>query len=121
MVKVLIADDSDMMRKIAKMSLEREGHHVVEAHNGVSAVEIVAKEMPQAILMDAEMPEMDGWEACKAIKMNPRTAHIPVLMCSGHDLSHQHKLLTEAGANGYITKPYHPAQIARKIHEVLAK
>ncbi|MHB9155639.1 MAG: response regulator [Endomicrobiales bacterium] len=121
MAKVLIADDSDMMRKIARMSIEKGGHQVVEASTGSAAVEIALREMPQVVLLDAEMPEMDGWEASKAIRSNPRTAHIPILMCTGHDLSEEPELLTESGADGYVTKPYNPVQILQKITEVLAK
>lgn len=121
MAKVLIADDSLMMRKVAKMTLEKGGHTVIEANDGKEAVDLAVKEMPEVILLDAEMPEMDGWEACKAIKANPQTANIPCLMCTGHDLSEEPEALTNAGAAGAITKPYNPSQMLEKINEVLKK
>ena len=121
MAKILVADDSDMMRKIAKMSIEKGGHQVIEAFNGAQAVELAVKELPQLILLDAEMPEMDGWEASKAIKANPLTANIPVLLCTGHDLSDESETLTEAGICGYVNKPCTPAQMLEKIKEVLGQ
>ncbi len=62
---------------------------------------------------------MDGWEACRAIKGNPATAAIPVLMCTGHDLSEEPELLTGAGADGYITKPYLAVQVLEKVNSSL--
>ncbi len=121
MAKILIADDSDMMRKIAKMTVAKGGYEVVEAANGAQAVEVAVKELPQLILLDAEMPEMDGWEASKAIKANPITASIPILICTGHDLSDEAELLKESGVSGYITKPYNPSQMITKIKEVLGQ
>jgi len=119
MAKILIAEDSDMMRKIAKMSLEKGGHIVIEAKNGLEAVELAKKELPQVILLDAEMPEMDGWEACKTIKSNSQTANIPVLMCTGHDLSEEQEQLKKVSAAGYIPKPYQSAQMLEKVSQVL--
>jgi len=119
MAKILIADDSDMMRKIAKMILEKEGHAVIEARDGREAVDLAKKEIPQVILLDAEMPELDGWEACREIKSDPATASIPVIMCTGHDLSEEPEQLKAAGANGYITKPYQPKQMQEKVAEAL--
>ncbi len=117
--KILIADDSDMMRKIAKMIMEKAGHTVIEAHDGNEAVALAKNELPNLVLLDAEMPEMDGWEACKAIKADPATAQIPVLMCTGHDLSQEPEELTAIGASGYITKPYQAQQMQAKVAEVL--
>jgi CheY-like chemotaxis protein len=108
MAKVLIADDSDMMRRIAKMSIEKGGHIVIEAQDGAEAVQLAASSLPDIILLDAEMPEMDGWEASKAIKENPQTAHIPIFMCTGHDLSGEAAQLAAVGASGYIAKPFNP-------------
>jgi CheY-like chemotaxis protein len=119
MAKILIAEDSDMMRKIAKMSVEKGGHQVIEATNGAEAVDLAEKELPQLILLDAEMPEMDGWEACKKIKSSAQTANIPVIMCTGHDLSEEPEQLKEAGATDYIIKPYNPAQMIEKIKTIL--
>ena len=119
MAKVLIADDSDMMRKIAKMSIEKGGHQALEASNGTEAVEIAKNEMPDVILLDAEMPEMDGWEACKAIKTNTPTSKIPILMCTGHDLSDEEDELKKVGAKGFITKPYNVAKMVEVINKVL--
>ncbi|OGS23651.1 MAG: hypothetical protein A2314_07775 [Elusimicrobia bacterium RIFOXYB2_FULL_50_12] len=119
MAKVLIADDSDMMRKIARMMLEKGGHSVVEATNGVEAIDKARQEIPDIILLDAEMPEMDGWEASKKIKADPTTGKIPVLMCTGHDLSEEPETLTAAGADGYISKPYNPAQMLEKIKQFI--
>ncbi|MBN1824101.1 MAG: response regulator [Endomicrobiales bacterium] len=119
MAKVLIADDSDMMRKVAKMSIEKGGHQVIEASNGKQAVEIATAEMPQVILLDAEMPEMDGWEAAKTIKANEKTKNIPILICTGHDLTGEEDQLKEAGIGDAISKPYNPAQMLEKINKVL--
>jgi CheY-like chemotaxis protein len=119
MAKVLIADDSDMMRRIAKMSLEKGGHTVIEASNGAEAVEFAKRDMPDIILLDVEMPEMDGSEASRAIKGDPQTAKIPVLMCSGHDMAEEPEALAEAKADGYITKPYNPVIMNDKIKQTL--
>jgi CheY-like chemotaxis protein len=119
MAKILIADDSLMMRKVARMSLEKGGHTVVEAEDGAQAVAMAKAELPHLILLDAEMPELDGFEASKAIKADPLTAAIPVLICTGHDLSEEPEALKNAGATGSITKPYNPAQLLEKVSEVL--
>ena len=119
MSKILIADDADLMRKIAKMSLEKGGHQVIEASDGLQAVELAKSEKPDLVLLDAEMPEMDGWEASKAIKSDPSTSSIPVLMCTGHDLTGEEDQLADAGASGFIPKPYNPAAMLEKIKEVL--
>ena len=119
MAKILIADDSEMMRKVAKMSVEKGGHSVVEAKDGQEAVSLAKSELPHLIMLDAEMPEMDGWEACKAIKADPATAGIPVLMCTGHDLSEESEQLKDSGANGYVSKPYNTVKLLEKIKEVL--
>jgi CheY-like chemotaxis protein len=119
MAKVLIADDSSMMRKIAKMSLEKGGHTVIEAEDGLEAVKLAKQEMPDIVLLDAEMPEMDGWEACKTIKADPQTMKIPVLMCTGHDVSEEPEQLQEAGANGYVLKPYNATVLLEKVVEAL--
>jgi CheY-like chemotaxis protein len=121
MPKILIADDSDIMRKIAKISLEKGGFNIIEASNGVEALEKASAEKPDLIILDAEMPEMDGWEACKAIKAIAELKAVPVFMCTGHDLSEELNTLTEVGADGFITKPYDVNMIIEKVNKALNK
>lgn len=111
--KVLIADDSGAMLKIGQMILTKLGFTVVTAVDGNDAVAKAKAESPDIVLLDAEMPELDGWGACKQIKgALPNSA---VLMCTGHDLSGEDAQLKEAGASGYITKPYSPASLGEKL------
>ena len=119
MAKILVADDSNMMLQIAKMNLEKAGHTVIPAADGNEAVSKTQSEKPDVILLDAEMPEMDGWEAAETISKNPATANIPILMCTGHDLTGEESELQRVGAKGFITKPYQPAQMLDKIKEAL--
>ena len=111
--KILIADDSSAMLKIGVMCLNKLGAEVVTASNGIEAVEIAKSEKPDIILLDAEMPEMDGWEACREIKK--LFPNIPVLLCTGHDLSGEEDQMKDAGVADYITKPINPDIIKTKI------
>lgn len=120
MPKILVADDSNMMLQIAKMNLEKAGHSVIPASDGNEAVQKAQSEKPDLILLDAEMPEMDGWEAAETISKNPQTASIPILMCTGHDLADEQEELKRVGAKGFITKPYQTVQMLEKIKQVLS-
>lgn len=121
MVKVLLVDDSELMVKIGKMMLEKSGCEVIGASSGKEAIDLAEKEKPQIIFLDAEMPEMDGWEVAKVIKFNPSTKDIPVIMCTGHDLSGEEAQLNSVGASGFVTKPYNPVVMSQKINEILKK
>ena len=109
MAKVLMVDDSPVLLKIAKMQLEKGGHTVVTGENGQEAVALAKSEKPVIIFMDSEMPEMDGTEACKAIKADPETKGIPVYIYTGHDLGGEEEAAFKAaGADGCLQKPYKP-------------
>lgn len=117
MARVLVADDFGLMRNIAKAALQAGGHTVIEAQDGLEAVELAKMSKPDLIMLDAEMPDMDGWEACKTIKSDPATQQIPVIICTGNDLADEPELLTQNGANGYIMKPYKEEQLLAKVKE----
>lgn len=119
MIKILFADDSEMMLKIAKIMLEKSGYTVVTATNGKEAIDLTEKEKPDIVFLDAEMPEMDGWETCQAIKSNPAIKDIPVIMCTGHESEEYRQKGTEIGARGYVTKPYNFELIKQKISELV--
>lgn len=121
MVKVLFVDDSDLMLKIAKTMLGKFGYQVITATNGKETIELAEKEKPEVIFLDAEMPEMDGWETCQAIKSNPEIKNIPVIMCTGHESEEYRQKGTQIGASGYVTKPYNFELMKQKISELPTK
>ncbi len=106
MPKVLLCDDELMNRKVASKILKKEGFEVVEAENGLEALEVLENESVELILMDLMMPEMDGYEATSKIKTNPKTAHIPLIIISA--LSDREAITRglKLGANEYISKPF---------------
>lgn len=107
MAKILLVDDSPLLLKIGKSLLEKSGHEVFTANNGLEAVAAAKKELPQIIFMDAEMPDMDGITACRTIKSDPSTNKIAVFICTGHDLTpDQTNVFHSAGAKGCLQKPY---------------
>jgi CheY-like chemotaxis protein len=105
--KVLLVDDSPLLLKIGKSLLEKEKHTVITAKDGEEAVASAKKQSPQIIFMDAEMPGMNGIDACRAIKKDASTKGIPVYICTGHDLAgDQAKVFLSAGADGCLQKPF---------------
>ena len=118
--KVLIADDEPGVRRLLRTILTGE-YSVLEVQNGKEAVDVAARELPDIILLDMLMPEMDGLTACGAIKKDAVTKAIPVIMVSaiGHDLN---KKLAEngAGASAYITKPFSGSEVLGTVARVLA-
>jgi twitching motility two-component system response regulator PilG len=106
-------DDSATIRKILGMTLERAGYAVVAEPDGELAVERLAQFVPDLILLDITMPKLDGYEVCKRIKKDPRTAHVPVVMLSGKDGFFDKVKGRMVGATEYLTKPFQaPAVLA---------
>ena len=108
MAKILLVDDSPLLLRIEKSLLEQAHHTVVTAKNGREALVLAEKATPQVIFMDAEMPEMDGPTACRALKQNPATKAIPVYICTGQDADGDRKQeFGQSGADGFVPKPFH--------------
>ena len=82
-MKILVADDEDIARRTLVMLLEASGYAVLDARDGVEAVQKATREVPDVILMDIAMPIMDGFEAAERIRENARTANIPIIACTG--------------------------------------
>ena len=110
---IMVVDDSPTIRKILGLTLERAGYKVVAEPDGESAVERLQQMLPDLILLDISMPRLDGYEVCKRIKKDPRTAHVPVVMLSGKDAFFDKVKGRMAGAAEYLTKPFEtPAVLA---------
>ncbi len=119
MVKVMIVDDTAFMAKIAKKNLEDYGYEVVTTANGQECLDYIEKDRPDVILLDAEMPVMDGWETCEALKSSDDTSGIPVVMCTGDNSADYIEKAKQLGASGYIVKPYNFEDMCEKIEEAV--
>jgi CheY-like chemotaxis protein len=116
--KVLIVDDEPNVRRLLRTILSK-NFNVVEAEDGKQAIEIANSQKPDVILMDMMMPKMDGLTACLAIKNNPATKLIPVIMVTAISFELNIKLSQQMGANGYVTKPFSSQALLDKIAQVL--
>ena len=120
--KLIVAvDDSLTVRKIVSITLERMGYRVMTALEGQHGLELICQERPDLILLDITMPGMDGYQVCKAIKQNPATKRIPVVMLSGKDGFFDKVKGRLAGATDYITKPFREATLAEAVKKYSAK
>lgn len=114
---VMAVDDSLTVRKIVSITLERLGYRVMTAKEGGEALSEAASILPDLILLDITMPGMDGYQVCKAIKQNPATKRIPVVMLSGKDGFFDKVKGRLAGATDYITKPFQEATLAEAVRK----
>ena len=105
MPKILIVEDNEMNRDMLSRRLERRGLVVVMAVDGAEGVTMSKTELPDIILMDMSLPIMNGWEATRAVKADPLTAHIPVIALTAHSMPGDREKAVEAGCDDYDTKP----------------
>ena len=121
MTKLLYVEDNDDNTYMLKMRLELLGDfEVLTAENGERGCEVAAAERPDIILMDLEMPVMDGWEATRRLKGNPQTSDIPVIAFSAHALAGERSKALAAGCNEFETKPIEFDRLVATIRRILA-
>ena len=118
---VLVVDDDRVNRMLLRRSLEAEGHAVTTAEHGRAALELLETELPDVILLDILMPELDGFAVLDEVKANPRTRDIPVIMISAVDEMDSVVRCIEAGAEDYLAKPFDPTLLRARINAGLAK
>lgn len=114
---VLIVDDNEANRTMYVVALRHFGYRVVEACDGESAVEVAVAEQPDVILMDLQMPNVNGFQATERLKARQDTAAIPVIALTGLAMSQDRAMAFAAGCDDYYPKPLQP----RRLAEVLAK
>jgi CheY-like chemotaxis protein len=119
---VLLAEDSQVNQKLAVALLESHGHRVSVADNGRQAVDKLAAAAFDVVLMDVQMPEMDGLEATRQVRRRERTTggHQRIIAMTAHALKGDREKCLEAGMDGYVAKPIHPAELFETIAEVLS-
>lgn len=116
---ILVVDDSPTVRKLISGKLEKSGHHVVCAVDGVDALAKMEEGMPDLVLLDITMPRMDGYEVCKQIRSNPENKNLPVVMISGKDGFFDKVRGRMAGTTGYVTKPFGPETLMKALETYL--
>ncbi|MEZ5429237.1 MAG: response regulator [Pyrinomonadaceae bacterium] len=112
---ILVVDDSATVRKLISGKLEKCGHEVICAVDGMDALEKINEEIPDLILLDITMPRMDGYQVCKLIRGNEATKEVPVVMISGKDGFFDKVRGRMAGTTGYITKPFGPETLMKTV------
>jgi two-component system, cell cycle response regulator DivK len=116
---ILVVEDQEDNRQILRDLLGNAGYQMHEAENGEEALAAVAKFRPDLILMDIQLPILDGYEATRRLKANPETKNIPVIVVTSYALSGDETKARESGCDAYVTKPYSPRALLTKIREFL--
>jgi two-component system alkaline phosphatase synthesis response regulator PhoP len=119
--KILVVDDEIYIVHILDFSLGMEGYEVVTALDGEQALEKLQSDKPDLIVLDIMMPKLDGYEVCKAIKSDPETRQIPVILLSAKGRNVDQKLGFDVGADDYITKPFSPRKLVERINQLLGQ
>ena len=117
--RILIAEDETHLRDILRFQLEKHGYAVIEACDGAQAVELGTRELPDLILLDVMMPNMDGFEACRRLRETMATRQIPIIMLTAKTEDEAKLLGFEGGANDYVTKPYNAAELMLRVRNTL--
>jgi pilus assembly protein CpaE len=119
--KILIVDDDAETLRLIGMMLERQGFIVASLNNGKQAVDIAKTEKPDLIVLDVMMPDMDGYEVTRLIRVEPSLMDIPILMFTAKSQVNDKVIGYEAGVDDYLTKPVHPAELVAHIRALLSR
>ena len=116
--KILVVDDEARMRKIISDFLGAKGFHIIEACDGVDALEKFEEESPDLIILDVMMPRMDGWDVCRAIR---KTSKTPIIMLTARGEEIDELVGFDLGADEYISKPFSPRILVARVEAILRR
>lgn len=116
--RILIVDDEPRVIGFIRMNLELEGYQVIEAHNGLEALDAVRTKLPDAILLDVMMPNLDGFETLRMLR---EFSNIPVIMLTAKGEENDRVYGLELGADDYVTKPFSPRELSSRVKAVLRR
>jgi len=117
--RILVVEDTEDNRRILRDLLTRAGFELIEAADGESGVSMATTHRPDLILMDIQLPVLDGYEATRRIRANPDTHSIPIIAVTSYALSGDETKAIAAGCDGYVAKPFSPRKILAMVQEFL--
>ena len=117
--RILVVEDQDDNKRIMRDLLTSAGYAVLEASSGVEAIEVAQRERPDLILMDIQLPGMDGHEATRRLKGDPDMMHIPIVAVTSYAFDGDRQEAMEAGSDAYFAKPVSPREILAKVESLV--
>ena len=121
MTEILLVEDNELNRDMLTRRLERKGYSVRSAGDGQAALDTIAQSKPDIVLLDMDLPILDGWSTCKALRSNDDTASLPVIALTAHAMSGDKEKALEAGCDDYTTKPIDFPLLLEKIKILIGK
>lgn len=121
MARILIVDDSPSQLLGLKRLVEKMGHEALTAEDGAAGVEVAKRELPDLVLMDVVMPNLNGFQATRSISKDPTTAHIPVILVTTKDQDTDRVWGLRQGARAFVTKPVNEAELTKAVTDTLKK
>ena len=118
--RILVVEDQVDNRRILRDLLTVNGYELIEAVNGLEGIKKATEEQPDLILMDIQLPEVDGYEATRRIREQNTSNRVPIIAVTSYALSGDYQKAIEAGCDDYISKPYSPRELLKKIQHILA-
>jgi CheY-like chemotaxis protein len=116
---ILLVEDNLDNRTIYRTILEHRGYSVLEAEDGEMGIRMAREQSPALILMDISIPKVDGWEATRILKADPKTAGIPVIALTAHAMAQDRAKAAEVGCDGYLAKPVEPRRVVEEVQRFL--
>jgi two-component system, OmpR family, response regulator len=117
--KILVVDDDPDQLEVARWSLKKAGFAIGTADNGVDALVKTRSVLPDLIVLDLMLPELNGFDICRTLRKDPATASIPIIMLTGMRSEFSRLAGLESGVNLFLTKPYNPDELVSKVEEML--
>ncbi|HEY4472960.1 MAG TPA: response regulator, partial [Stellaceae bacterium] len=117
--RILVIEDTEDNRQIIRDLLTSAGYEMIEAVDGIEGVATAEREKPDLILMDIQLPGIDGYEATRRIRKLPELATVPIIAVTSYALSGDEAKTRAAGCDGYVAKPFSPRQLLAKVREFL--
>ena len=121
MPKILVVEDNEMNRDMLSRRLQRRGYEVIVAVDGEDGVNKAQSELPDMVLMDMDLPVLDGWAATRQLKASPDTQSIPVIALTAHAMAGDSEKAMDAGCDDYDTKPVEFSRLVEKMEKLLGK